>query len=97
MRVRLLVGPDRSAGAGDQLGAGHPRPGDRQDSDHGFKEGDKIDLYEVVEIKDDKGAVVFAEEKLVGELTLISVQPERSRASHSGDLAIQAGWAVKAK
>jgi curli biogenesis system outer membrane secretion channel CsgG len=66
-------------------------------SKHGFKAGDKLNLYETSEIKDDKGAVVFAEEKLVGEVTLQSTQDERSKASYSGDLAIKAGWVVKAK
>lgn len=65
-------------------------------SKHGFKDGDKLNLYETVEIKDDKGAVVFTEEKLVGELTLQSVQEDRSRASYSGDLEVKAGWVVKA-
>jgi curli biogenesis system outer membrane secretion channel CsgG len=66
-------------------------------SQHGFKAGDKVDLYELVEIKDEKGEVVFTDEKLAGELTLQSVQPDRSRASFSGDLQVKAGWAVKAK
>jgi len=35
---------------------------------HGFKAGDKLKLYETVDLKDDKGAVVFTEEKLVEDL-----------------------------
>lgn len=66
-------------------------------SKHGLKNGDKLNLYETVEVKDDKGAVVFTDEKLVGELTLQAVQEERSRASYDGTLAVVAGWAVKAK
>jgi hypothetical protein len=65
-------------------------------SKHGFKDGDKLNLYEAVEIKDEKGAVVFTEEKLVGEVTLQSVQEERSKAAYAGDLTIKAGWVVKA-
>lgn len=64
---------------------------------HGFKDGDKLNLYETIEIKDDKGQVVFTEEKLVGELTLQSVQADRSRASYAGDLEVKAGWVVKGK
>jgi curli biogenesis system outer membrane secretion channel CsgG len=63
----------------------------------GFKEGDKLNLYETTEVKDDKGAVVFSDEKLVGEITLQSVKEESSRASYSGDVAIKQGWTVKAK
>lgn len=64
---------------------------------HGFKDGEKVDLYETVEIKDDKGVVVFTEEKLVGELELKSVQDDKSRAAYEGDLEVKAGWVVKAK
>ena len=63
----------------------------------GFKEGDKLNLYETTDVKDDKGNVVFSDEKLVGEITLQSVQDDRSRASYGGDAAVKAGWTVKAK
>lgn len=66
-------------------------------SNNGFKEGEKLDLYETTDIKDSEGKVVFTDEKLVGELTLESVQEDRSRASYEGDLEIKAGWVVKAK
>jgi curli biogenesis system outer membrane secretion channel CsgG len=63
----------------------------------GFKAGDKLNLYETTDIKDDKGAVVFTEEKLVGEITILSAQDDRSKASYSGDREVKAGWTVKAK
>jgi curli biogenesis system outer membrane secretion channel CsgG len=63
----------------------------------GFKEGDKLELYQTNDVKDDKGNVVFTDEKLVGEITIQSVQEDRSRASYSGDLEIKQGWTVKAK
>jgi curli biogenesis system outer membrane secretion channel CsgG len=63
----------------------------------GFKEGDKLNLYQTNDVKDDKGNVVFTDEKLVGELTIVSVQEDRCRASYAGDLTIQQGWTVKAK
>jgi hypothetical protein len=66
-------------------------------SKQGFKEGDKLDLFQTNDVKDDKGNVVFSDEKLVGELTILSVQEDRSRASYAGDLTIQQGWKVKAK
>jgi len=65
-------------------------------SKHGLKDGDKLKLYEAIELKDDKGAVVFTEEKLAGEITLNAVQEERSKASYDGSAQVKAGWIVKA-
>jgi curli biogenesis system outer membrane secretion channel CsgG len=64
-------------------------------SKQGFKAGDKLKLYEVVELKDDQGQVVFTEEKLAGEITLDSVQEERSKAGYSGSAEVKTGWTVK--
>lgn len=66
-------------------------------SKNGFKAGDKLKLYSTNDLKDDKGAVVFTEEKLVGEITLDDVQEDRSKASFAGDLEIKSGWVVKAQ
>jgi curli biogenesis system outer membrane secretion channel CsgG len=66
-------------------------------SKQGFKEGDKLNLYQTNDVKDDKGNVVFTDEKLVGEITLSSVQEDRSRAAYAGDAPVQQGWTVKAK
>ena len=63
----------------------------------GFKDGDKLNLYSTVDTKDDKGNVVFTDEKLVGELTISAAQEDRSRATYSGDLTVEQGWTVKAK
>ena len=63
----------------------------------GFKTGDKLLVYQTIDTKDDKGEVVFTEEKLVGEITLDTVQDDRSKARYNGDVAIQAGWIVRAK
>ncbi len=65
-------------------------------SKQGFKVGDKLKVYELVETKDDKGVVVFSEEKLFGEATLDSVQEERSKATFGGSGEVKAGWVVKA-
>lgn len=64
-------------------------------SEQGLKAGDKLRLYEVVELKDDDGNVVFTEEKLVGEVTVESVQTDRSKAAYSGGAAVKKGWVVK--
>lgn len=64
-------------------------------SRNGYKAGDKLKLYETIDTKGDKGEVVFTEEKLVGEITLDSVQDERSKATYSGDLTVKIGWTVK--
>ena len=66
-------------------------------SKQGFQTGDKLLLYETIDTMDDKGAVVFTDEKLVGEITLESVQEERSKASYAGDALAKPGWVVKAK
>jgi curli biogenesis system outer membrane secretion channel CsgG len=66
-------------------------------SNQGFKSGDKLNLYETVDTKDANGAVVFSEEKLVGEVVLQAVQEDRSKASYSGNLDVKAGWTVKTK
>ncbi len=62
----------------------------------GFKNGDKLNLYETVDTKDANGVVVFTEEKLVGEVVIQSVQADRSKASYAGNAEPKAGWVVKA-
>jgi curli biogenesis system outer membrane secretion channel CsgG len=66
-------------------------------SKQGFKAGDKLAVLETVEIKDDKGAVVFTEEKPAGEITLDSVQEDRSKATYAGSAEVKGGWVVKGK
>lgn len=66
-------------------------------SKQGFKAGDQLELFQTNDIKDDKGNVVFTDEKLVGEITLSEVQEEHSRGSYTGDVEVQQGWTVKAK
>jgi curli biogenesis system outer membrane secretion channel CsgG len=64
-------------------------------SNHGMKAGDKLQLFETMDTKDEKGEVVFTEETLVGEVVLDSVQAERSKASYKGNAEVKAGWVVK--
>lgn len=66
-------------------------------SKHGFKSGDKLKLYQTVDLKDDDGKVVFTEEKLVGEVTLDVVQEDKSKASYTGEVEVKSGWVVKAE
>ena len=66
-------------------------------SKHGLKSGDKLKLYEISETKDDKGQVVFTEEKPAGEITVDAVQEERSKASYAGSAEVKSGWTVKVK
>jgi curli biogenesis system outer membrane secretion channel CsgG len=66
-------------------------------SKHGFKAGDKLKLYETVDLKDNDGKVVFTEEKLAGEVTLDAVQDEKSKATYAGDAEVKSGWVVKAE
>jgi curli biogenesis system outer membrane secretion channel CsgG len=66
-------------------------------SKNGFKPGDKLNLYETTDVKNDKGEVVFSDEKLVGEVTIQSAQDDRCKVSYSGDKEVKSGWTVKAK
>jgi curli biogenesis system outer membrane secretion channel CsgG len=66
-------------------------------TNQGLKAGDKLALFETVDTKDDKGVVVFTEEKEAGEITLDSVQADRSKATYSGAAEVKAGWIVKKK
>ena len=63
----------------------------------GAKPGDKLNLFEVVNTKDDKGVVVFTEEKPAGEIILQAVQEDRSKASYDGLGEVKPGWIVRAK
>jgi len=66
-------------------------------SNQGFKSGDKLILYQPDETKNEKGDVVFVEEKLVGEVRLEAVQEDRSKATYDGAAEVKSGWIVKAK
>jgi len=66
-------------------------------SKQGAKPNDKLGVFELVETKDDKGAVVFSEEKPAGEIVLQTVQDDRSKAVYVGTADVKAGWVVRAK
>ncbi len=65
-------------------------------TEQGFKAGDKLKLFETIDTKDEKGEVVFSEEKPAGEVTLDSVQAQRSKATYQGSGDPKPGWVVKA-
>jgi curli biogenesis system outer membrane secretion channel CsgG len=63
---------------------------------HGLKSGDKLDLYETLEDKDEKGTVLGTEEKWVGELTVEAVLEEaKSKTRWNGPVKPVVGWVVK--
>ena len=66
-------------------------------SKQGLKAGDLLELYQPADVLDDKGNVVFTDEKLAGEITLSAVQDDKSRGSYAGDAQVQQGWTVKSK
>jgi curli biogenesis system outer membrane secretion channel CsgG len=66
-------------------------------SKQGFKAGDKLSVYETVDLKDNHGQVVFTEEKLAGEVTLDAVQEDRSKGTYAGGAEVKNGWTVKNK
>ena len=62
----------------------------------GLKPGDKLNLYEIIEDKDEKGTVLGLEEKLIGELILESVMEEaKSKGKWDGVVKPMVGWVVK--
>jgi hypothetical protein len=58
-------------------------------SKEGLKAGDTLELYQPSDVLDDKSNVVFTDEKLVGEITLQSVQDDKSRGSFAGDAQVK--------
>jgi len=66
-------------------------------SKQGAKPNDKLGVFELIETKDDKGTVVFSEEKPAGEIVLQTVQDDRSKAVYVGTGDVKAGWIVRAK
>jgi curli biogenesis system outer membrane secretion channel CsgG len=62
----------------------------------GWKNGDKIKIYETTEIKNSAGEVVFTEKKLRGEAVLEEVQERSSKARIPEDLPAAEGWIVQA-
>lgn len=63
-------------------------------SSQGIKAGSRLKLCQPLEIKDEKGEVVFTEEKDVGELEVEAVQEDRCKATFRGTAEVKSGWVV---
>jgi hypothetical protein len=64
-------------------------------SNQGFKEGDRLKLYEISYVSDSDGKIVFTNEVVVGEIILSQVQAGISRCSYAGESKVKEGWVVK--
>jgi curli biogenesis system outer membrane secretion channel CsgG len=64
---------------------------------HGIKVGDRLQLFERVDLKDESGQVIFTEEKAAGEVLLDAVNEDRSKGQYTGPSTPKVGWLVKKK
>lgn len=64
---------------------------------HGLKLGDRLQLFELVDLKDESGQVIFSEEKAAGEVLLDAVNEDRSKGQYTGPSTPKVGWLVKKK
>lgn len=64
---------------------------------HGCKQGDKLELCELVDIKNSEGKSVFRDEKVVGEIELSMCLEERSKATYTSLVPPKEGWLVRRK
>ena len=62
---------------------------------HGLKPSDKLELYEVSEVRNKKGEVVMRDEKRAGEVTVESVSEDKSKARYDSSLKPEEGWVVR--
>jgi hypothetical protein len=63
-------------------------------SKNGFQKGDKLKIYKPVDKKNSKGVVVATTYEVVGEITLVKVQKDKSMGEYSGAAQISEDWAV---
>ena len=61
----------------------------------GLKVGDQLEVSRPIEIRDTSGTVVFAEEKLVGILTVTQLQQDRSKTARLSGDAVAEGFIVR--
>ena len=61
----------------------------------GVKVGDRLEAFELVEIRDDSGKVIFTEEKAAGEIVVEAVNEDRSKGRYTGSSSPKPGWIVK--
>jgi len=63
-------------------------------SKNGFQKGDKLKIYKPVDKKNSKGVVVATTYEVVGEITLLKVQKDKSMGEYTGAAQISEDWAV---
>jgi hypothetical protein len=63
-------------------------------SKNGFQKGDKLKVYKPVEKKNSKGVVVATTYEVIGELTLIKVQKDKSMGEYSGNAQVSEDFTV---
>lgn len=66
-------------------------------SKHGCKVGDKLELCEVIEVKNSEGNPVFQDQKVVGEVEIQMCLNDRSKVSYSSLVSPKEGWVVRGK
>lgn len=62
---------------------------------HGCKVGDKLELCEVIDVKNSEGKLVFKEEKVAGEVRIQMCLDDRSKVTYSSLTAPKEGWIVR--
>jgi curli biogenesis system outer membrane secretion channel CsgG len=63
-------------------------------SKNGFQKGDKLKVYKPVEKKNSKGVVVATTYEVIGELTLVKVQKDKSMGEYSGTAQVSEDFSV---
>jgi curli biogenesis system outer membrane secretion channel CsgG len=63
-------------------------------SKNGFQKGDKLKIYKPIEKKNSKGVVIATTYEVIGEITLVKVQKDKSMGEYSGAAQISEDWAV---
>ena len=62
---------------------------------HGVRLGQKLLLYEIVEIKNKEGKAVFTDKKLAGEIVAETVEEDKTKARYAGAATVKEGWIVR--
>ena len=64
---------------------------------HGLKPGDKVEIYQITEVRNKKDQVVMRDEKRAGEATVLSSQADKSKIRCEDGLTPEEGWVVRAQ
>lgn len=63
----------------------------------GLQNGDTLTVYQEIHTKDTQGNIVYTEEKLIGQIILVDVQQDRSKAQPSSGTGFAEGQIIKRK